>query len=49
MYCILEHVIDEVGIGLYEVIEDLENLDVLLFFLVKSIKGHVVSVYLDGL
>lgn len=41
---ILEHVVDKVGVGLDEVIQNLENLQVLLLSLKESAECHVVAI-----
>ena len=45
---VLEHVVDEVGVGLYEIIEDLQDFQVLLLPLEESAECHVVRVEFNG-
>jgi hypothetical protein len=42
---VFEHVIDEVGIWLYEISEDAKHFEVFFLLVIKGIEGHVIGVY----
>lgn len=41
---VLEHVVHEIWVGLYEVVQHLEDFQVFLLSLEESTEGHIVSV-----
>lgn len=45
---VLEHVVDEVGVRLHEIIEDLQDFQVLLLPLEEGAEGHVIRVEFNG-
>lgn len=48
MYGVFEHVIYEVGVGFYKVIENLQHLEVLLLPLKECAKSHIIGVEFDS-
>lgn len=44
MYRILEHIVNEVGVGLNKVVQNLQNFQILLLSLEEGAKCHVITV-----